>query len=207
GGKKDAIKARIASIQKELDKSTSDYDKEKLSERIAKLSGGVAKINVGGATESEVKEKKMRVEDAMHATKAAHQEGILPGGGVALLRASAGLKAPNDLTDDEGVGYGIVVRACRSPVRQIVENAGEDGNVVAKDVLANADKNYGYDARAGEYCDMIARGINDPTKVARSALQNAASVATQLLTSDAMVADMPKDEKKPAAGGGYGDMY
>ena len=115
-GKKDAIKARIASIQKELDKSTSDYDKEKLSERIAKLSGGVAKINVGGATESEVKEKKMRVEDAMHATKAAHQEGILPGGGVALLRASTGLKAPNDLTADEGVGYNIIVRACKSPI-------------------------------------------------------------------------------------------
>src|SRR6476469_4013956 len=208
-GKKDAIKARIVSIQKELDKSTSDYDKEKLSERIAKLSGGVAKINVGGATESEVKEKKMRVEDAMHATKAAHQEGILPGGGVALLRASAGLKDPNDLTDDEGVGYNIIVRACRSPIRQIVENAGEDGNVVAKDVLANADKNYGYDARAGEYADMVKKGIIDPTKVVRSALQNAVSVATLLLTSDALVAEMPKDEdkKKGGSGGGYDDMY
>ena len=208
-GKKDAIKARIASIQKELDKSTSDYDKEKLSERVAKLSGGVAKINVGGATESEVKEKKMRVEDAMHATKAAHQEGILPGGGVALLRASAGLKAPNDLTDDEGVGYAIVVRACRSPVRQIVENAGEDGNVVAKEVLANADKNYGYDARAGEYADLLKKGIIDPTKVVRSALQNAASVSILLLTSDAMIAEEQKDEekKKGGSGGGYDDMY
>src|SRR5439155_13320889 len=188
-------------------KSTSDYDKEKLSERIAKLSGGVAKINVGGATESEVKEKKMRVEDAMHATKAAHQEGILPGGGVALLRASNGLKAGDDLTEDEGVGYNIIVRACRSPIRQIVENAGEDGNVVAKEVLANDNRNYGYDARAGEYVDLLKKGIIDPTKVVRSALQNAASVATLLLTSDALVADMPKDEKKPAAGGGYGDMY
>src|SRR5204862_3575884 len=133
-GKKDAIKARIASIQRELDKSTSDYDKEKLSERIAKLSGGVAKINVGGATESEVKEKKMRVEDAMHATKAAHQEGILPGGGTALLRSSNGLTAPEELTADEEVGYRIVVRACKAPIRQIVENAGEDGNVVAAEI-------------------------------------------------------------------------
>jgi chaperonin GroEL len=208
GGKKDAIKARIGSIQKELEKSTSDYDKEKLSERIAKLSGGVAKINVGGATESEVKEKKMRVEDAMHATKAAHQEGILPGGGVALLRASDGMKVPETLTDDEKVGYNIVVRACRAPIKQIVENAGEDGNVVAKDVLAKKDKNYGFDARAGEYCDMIAKGIIDPAKVVRSALQNASSVATLLLTSDALIADMPKDEpKKGAAGGGYDDMY
>jgi chaperonin GroEL len=208
-GKKDAIKSRIATIQKELEKSTSDYDKEKLSERVAKLSGGVAKINVGGATESEVKEKKMRVEDAMHATKAAHQEGILPGGGTALLRASDGLKAGGDLTDDEKVGYNIIVRACRAPAKQIVENAGEDGNVVAKDVLANADKNYGYDARAGEYTDLMKRGIIDPTKVVRSALQNAASVATLLLTSDAMIAEEQKkdDTKKGAAGGGYDDMY
>jgi chaperonin GroEL len=207
-GKKEAIKARIASIQKELEKSTSDYDKEKLSERIAKLSGGVAKINVGGATESEVKEKKMRVEDAMHATKAAHQEGILPGGGVALLRASDGLKAPDDLTEDERVGYSIIVKACRAPLKQIVENAGEDGNVVAKEVLAKKEKNFGYDARAGEYCNMIDKGIIDPTKVVRSALQNAASVSTLLLTSDAMIAELPKDEpKKGAAAGGYDDMY
>ncbi len=206
-GKREAIKARVAQIQKELEKSTSDYDKEKLSERIAKLQGGVAKINVGGATESEVKEKKMRVEDAMHATRAAHQEGILPGGGVALLRASEGLK-PKDLTQDEEVGYNIVVRACKSPLKQIVENAGEDGNVVASEVLRNKDQNYGYDARAGEYTDLLKRGIIDPTKVVRSALQNAASVATLLLTSDALVADLPKEEKKsPAGGGGYDDMY
>ena len=208
GGKKDKIKSRIATIQKELEKSTSDYDKEKLQERVAKLSGGVAKINVGGATESEVKEKKMRVEDAMHATKAAHQEGILPGGGTALLRASDGLKATADLTDDEKVGYNIIVRACRAPLKQIVENAGEDGNVVAKDVLANPDKNFGYDARASEYTDLMKRGIIDPTKVVRSALQNAASVATLLLTSDAMIAEeQKKDDKKGAAGGGYDDMY
>jgi chaperonin GroEL len=208
-GKKQAIKDRITTIQKELDKSTSDYDKEKLSERIAKLSGGVAKINVGGATESEVKEKKMRVEDAMHATKAAHQEGILPGGGTALLRASNGLKPGGDLTDDEKVGYGIIVKACRAPVRQIVENAGTDGNVVINDILAKDDKNHGYDARAGEYTDLMKRGIIDPTKVVRSALQNAASVATLLLTSDAMIAEEQKkdDTKKGAAGGGYDDMY
>jgi chaperonin GroEL len=205
-GKKADIKNRIATIQKELDKSTSDYDKEKLSERVAKLSGGVAKINVGGATESEVKEKKMRVEDAMHATKAAHQEGILPGGGTALLRASNGLKAGSDLTDDEKVGYNIIVRACRAPIKQIAENAGDDGNVVAKDVLANGDKNFGYDARASEYTDLVKRGIIDPTKVVRSALQNAASVSTLLLTSDAMIAEeQKKDDKK--AGGGYDDMY
>ena len=206
-GKKDAIKARVAQIQRELDKSSSDYDKEKLSERIAKLQGGVAKINVGGATESEVKEKKMRVEDAMFATRAANQEGILPGGGVALLRASEGLKADN-LTDDEVVGYNIIVRACKAPLKQICENAGEDGNVIANEVLKNKDQNFGYDARVGEYADMVKKGIIDPTKVVRSALQNAASVSTLLLTSDALVADAPKDgEKKKGGGGGYEDMY
>src|SRR5205807_945962 len=153
-GKKDAIKGRITVIQRELDKSSSDYDKEKLSERIAKLSGGVAKINVGAATESEMKEKKARVEDAMHATRAANQEGILPGGGVALLRASEGLK-PKDLSTDEETGYKIVVRACKSPIVQIVENAGENGEVVANKVLENKSQNYGFDARRGVYCDMV----------------------------------------------------
>jgi chaperonin GroEL len=208
-GKKTDIEARIASIQKELEKSTSDYDREKLSERIAKLKGGVAKINVGGATETEVKEKKMRVEDAMHATKAAYQEGILPGGGVALLRAAHALQPPESLTDDEKVGYNIILRACRAPLRQIVENAGEDGNVITSKILENKDNNYGYDARAGEFCDMVKKGIIDPTKVVRSALQNAASVATLLLTSDALVAEEPKKEeaKKGAAGGNYDDLY
>jgi chaperonin GroEL len=204
--RKDAIQGRIQMIQKELDKSTSDYDKEKLSERIAKLSGGVAKINVGAATESEMKEKKARVEDAMHATRAAVQEGILPGGGVALLRAAEGLKAKGDLSHDEEVGYNIVVRACRSPIQQIAENAGEDGAVVMNKVLESKDSNYGYDARLDRYADMVKEGIIDPTKVVRSALQNAASVATLLLTSDALVADAPKEEKK-AAGGGMEDMY
>jgi chaperonin GroEL len=200
------VKARVAQIQRELDKSTSDYDKEKLSERIAKLQGGVAKINVGGATESEVKEKKMRVEDAMFATRAANQEGILPGGGVALLRASEGLKA-DGLTEDEATGFAIVVRACKAPLKQIADNAGEDGNVVAAEVLRNKETNHGYDARNNKYVDMVGKGIIDPTKVVRSALQNAASVATLLLTSDALVADAPKDGEKKKAGGGYDDMY
>src|SRR6267142_685466 len=206
-GKKADIQGRIGAIQRELDKSTSDYDKEKLSERIAKLSGGVAKLLVGAATESEMKEKKARVEDAMHATRAANQEGILPGGGVALLRASEGLK-PKGLATDEETGYNIVVRACKSPINQIAENAGVDGAIVAAKVLDNNSQNYGYDARSDRYCDMVKEGIIDPTKVVRYALQNASSVATLLLTSDALVADAPaKDEKKAGGGGGYDDMY
>src|SRR3954452_12549434 len=205
-GKKDQIKGRIQLIQRELEKSTSDYDKEKLSERIAKLSGGVAKINVGAATESEMKEKKARVEDAMHATRAANQEGILPGGGVALLRASEGLK-PKGLSPDEETGYNIVVRACKAPITQISENAGADGGIVAAKVLENDSQNYGFDARQDRYCDMVKEGIIDPTKVVRSALQNAASVSTLLLTSDALVAELPKEEKKGGGGGGGEDMY
>jgi chaperonin GroEL len=199
-GKKANIQARVGLIQRELEKSTSDYDKEKLSERIAKLSGGVAKINVGAATESEMKEKKMRVEDAMHATRAANQEGILPGGGVALLRASSGLK-PKGLSADEDAGYNIVVRACTAPLIQIMQNAGENGEVVANKISENDSANYGYDARMSKYCDMVKEGIIDPTKVVRCALENAASVSTLLLTSDALIADAPKDDKKPAPGG------
>jgi chaperonin GroEL len=205
-GKRADIQGRVALIQRELDKSTSDYDKEKLSERIAKLSGGVAKILVGAATESEMKEKKARVEDAMHATRAANQEGILPGGGVALLRAANGLK-PKDLLADEETGFNIVVRACRSPIVQIAANAGADGAIVAAKVLENSNQNFGFDARLDRYCDMVKEGIIDPTKVVRSALENASSVSTLLLTSDALVAEIPKDEKKPAGGGGYDDMY
>jgi chaperonin GroEL len=204
-GKKEAIQGRIQAIQRELDKSTSDYDREKLSERIAKLSGGVAKINVGAATESEMKEKKARVEDAMHATRAANQEGILPGGGVALLRATGSLKGEG-LNQDEKIGYDIVIRACRAPIQQIAENAGEDGAVVMNRVLESKDANFGFDARTDRYVDMVKEGIIDPTKVVRSALQNAASVSTLLLTSDALVAEIPKDEKKPA-GGGHDEMY
>lgn len=207
-GKKDGITGRVAQIQRELDKSTSDYDREKLSERIAKLSGGVAKLNVGGATESEVKEKKMRVEDAMHATRAANQEGILPGGGVALLRVAKLIK-PSGLTHDEEVGYNIIVRACSAPIKQIAQNAGQDGAVVASKVLENSTPTQGYDARADRYVDMVAEGIIDPTKVVRSALQNAASVSTLLLTSDALVAELPKEDKKSGGAGapGMDDMY
>jgi chaperonin GroEL len=205
-GKKEDIQGRIQAIQRELDKSTSDYDREKLSERIAKLSGGVAKINVGAATESEMKEKKARVEDAMHATRAANQEGILAGGGVALLRACQGLKGEG-LSQDEKIGYDIVLRACRSPIQQIAENAGQDGAVVMNAVLQNKEPHFGYDARLDRYVDMVKEGIIDPTKVVRCALQNAASVATLLLTSDALVAEIPKEEKKAAGGPGMDDMY
>ena len=206
-GKKQAIQGRIQPIQRELEKSTSDYDKEKLSERIAKLSGGVAKINVGAATESEMKEKKARVEDAMHATRAAIRKASCP----AAASPCCGLgrpEAPKDLSHDEEIGYDIVVRACKAPIQQIAENAGEDGAVVMNKVMESKEGNHGYDARLDRYCDMVKEGIIDPTKVVRSALQNAASVATLLLTSDALVADMPKEEKKPAGGGGgYDDMY
>jgi chaperonin GroEL len=205
-GKKEAITGRIEQIRRELEKSTSDYDKEKLSERMAKLSGGVAKILVGAATESEMKEKKMRVEDAMHATRAAVEEGILPGGGVALLRASLGLK-PKGLSHDEEIGYNIVVRACKAPIQQIAENAGVDGAIVESKVSENDNPHFGYDARLDRYVDMVKEGIIDPTKVVRCALQNAASVATLLLTSDALVAEIPKEEKPLPGAGGHEDMY
>jgi chaperonin GroEL len=196
-GKKEDIQGRIEQLKQELAKATSDYDKEKLNERIAKLSGGVAKILVGAATESEMKEKKMRVEDAMHATRAAVEEGILPGGGVALLRAATQCK-PSGLTHDEEVGYNIVLRACRAPIKQIAENAGLDGEIVASKVLENDNPHGGYDARLDRYVDMVKEGIIDPTKVVRCALQNATSVATLLLTSEALVAEIPKkEEKKP----------
>lgn len=196
-GRKEDIRGRIEQLKQELAKATSDYDKEKLNERIAKLSGGVAKILVGAATESEMKEKKMRVEDAMHATRAAVEEGILPGGGVALLRAATQCK-PSGLSHDEEVGYNIVLRACRAPIKQIAENAGLDGEIVANKVLESDNPHWGYDARLDRYVDMVKEGIIDPTKVVRCALQNAASVATLLLTSEALVAEIPKkEEKKP----------
>ena len=208
-GGHDAIKGRIEAIRREIADTKSDYDREKLEERLAKLAGGVAKINVGAATESEMKEKKARVEDALHATRAALEEGILPGGGVALLRASTTVK-PKDLIHDEEIGYNIIVRACESPLYQIAENAGKDGGVVVSKVVEGKG-NFGYDALKDEYTDLVKAGIIDPTKVTRYALQNAASVSTLLLTSDALIADMPKDdEKKPGGGGGHGgydDMY
>ena len=206
-GKSAEIKGRIEQIRREIENTTSDYDREKLEERLAKLAGGVAKINVGAATESEMKEKKARVEDALHATRAAVEEGILPGGGVALLRASAAVKA-NGLAHDEEVGYKIIQRACRAPLTQIADNAGVDGGIVCEKV-AEAKGAFGYNAASGEYVDMVKAGVIDPTKVTRTALQNASSVATLLLTSDALVAEKPKEEKGgPGPGGGGGeDMY
>jgi chaperonin GroEL len=207
-GKHADIKGRIEAIRREIAETKSDYDREKLEERLAKLAGGVAKINVGAATESEMKEKKARVEDALHATRAALEEGILPGGGVALLRASSALKTKG-LSHDEEIGFNIIVRSCSSPLDQIAENAGQDGGVVVAKV-ADGKGNFGYDALKDDYTDLVKAGIIDPTKVARYALQNAASVSTLLLTSDALIADAPKDdEKKPGGGGhgGYDDMY
>ncbi|MBL8809832.1 MAG: chaperonin GroEL [Planctomycetaceae bacterium] len=205
GGKKADIQARIEQIRRELENSTSDYDSEKLEERIAKLAGGVAQINVGAATESEMKEKKARVEDALHATRAAVEEGILPGGGVAMLRASTSVK-PGKLTHDEKVGYDIIVRACRAPLTQIADNAGVDGGVVCEKV-ASGEGNFGYNAATDKFEDMVKAGVIDPTKVTRTALQNAASVSTLLLTSDALIAEKPKDDHKKHAAGGAEDMY
>ncbi|MGO8751794.1 MAG: chaperonin GroEL, partial [Thermoguttaceae bacterium] len=206
-GKSTEIKGRIEQIRREIENTTSDYDREKLEERLAKLAGGVAKINVGAATESEMKEKKARVEDALHATRAAVEEGILPGGGVALLRASVAVK-PVDLNQDQEVGYKIVLRACRAPLTQIAANAGQDGGIVCEKV-AEGKGAFGYNALTAQYEDLVKAGVIDPTKVTRTALQNASSVATLLLTSDALVAEKPKKEKAPAMAGGGGDedMY
>lgn len=205
GGKSSEIKARIDQIRREIDNTSSDYDKEKLDERLAKLAGGVAKVNVGAATESEMKEKKARVEDALHATRAAVEEGILPGGGVALLRASSTVKSDESLSDDEQVGYNIILRACRAPLTMISENAGKDGGIVCEKV-ADAKGNNGYNALTDTYEDMVKAGVIDPTKVTRTALANASSVATLLLTSDALIADKPKDGA-PKGHGGDHDMY
>ena len=203
-GKKGDIKARIEQLRREIDNSTSDYDREKLEERLAKLSGGVAKVNVGAATESEMKERKARVEDALHATRAAASEGILPGGGVAVLRASSKVKVPADLTSDEKIGFEIVLRAVRAPLHTIASNAGQDGGIVCEKVL-NEKGNFGYNALTDEYEDLVAAGVIDPTKVTRTGLANAASVATLLLTSDALVAEKPEGHKD-SSGGDY-DLY
>jgi len=206
-GKDTDIKARIDQIRREIDSSTSDYDREKLEERLAKLAGGVAKVNVGAATESEMKEKKARVEDALHATRAAVEEGILPGGGVALLRSTAALSAGDDLNHDEQIGYEIVIRACRAPLSWIASNAGQDGGIVCERVLEGKKKNFGYNALTDEYEDLVEAGVIDPTKVARTALANAASVSILLLTSDALIAEKPKDENGKKGHGGDNDMY
>jgi chaperonin GroEL len=200
-GDKAEIEARVAQIRTQIEETTSDYDKEKLQERVAKLSGGVAVIKVGAATEVEMKEKKARVEDALHATRAAVEEGVVAGGGVALIRAEMAIAKLEGDNDDQTVGINILRRAVEEPLRQIVRNAGGDSSVVLN-AVAKGKGNYGYNAATGEYGDMIEMGILDPTKVTRYALQNAASVSGLLLTTEAMVADAPKDDE----GGGMPDM-
>src|SRR5471032_2536577 len=208
-GKEEGIKARVESIRKQVEEATSDYDKEKLQERVAKLAGGVAVIKVGAATEVEMKEKKARVEDALHANSAAVEEGIVPGGGVALLRARDAVSKIKTDNTDQAAGVKIVVRALEQPMREIARNAGDEPSVVINKVLEGKG-NFGYNAQTGEYGDMVAMGVLDPTKVTRYALQNAASVAALILTTDAMVAELPKDDKPQMGGGGgmggMGDM-
>jgi chaperonin GroEL len=207
-GKKKDIEDRITQIKAEIEETTSDYDREKLQERLAKLAGGVAVIRVGGATETEVKERKDRVDDAMHATRAAVEEGVLPGGGVALLRATEALKKVHTTNEDQKHGVEIVRKALSTPARQIAVNAGEDGSVIVGKILEKDQYAYGFDAQNGEYVNLVAKGIIDPTKVVRAALQNAASIAGLLITTEAMVAERPKkDSGAPAMpGGGMGGM-
>ncbi|MGZ9092509.1 MAG: chaperonin GroEL, partial [Rhodoplanes sp.] len=207
-GKKKDIEARVNQIKAQIEETTSDYDKEKLQERLAKLAGGVAVIRVGGATEVEVKEKKDRVEDALNATRAAVEEGIVAGGGVALLRAKKAVgKLANDNPDVQA-GINIVLKALESPLRQIVENSGFEGSVVAGKILENKSETFGFDAQREEYVDMVEAGIIDPAKVVRAALQDAASIAGLLITTEVMVAEMPREKGPPAmpGGGGMGGM-
>jgi chaperonin GroEL len=208
-GQTDAIQGKIKEIRAAIDKSTSDYDREKLQERLAKLAGGVAVINVGAATETEMKEKKARVEDALHATRAAVEEGIVPGGGVALLRAQKALDGLTLEDHDEQVGVSIVRRALEEPIRQIANNAGVEGSIVVAKVRENENAAFGYNARTDEYEDLVQSGVIDPTKVTRTALQNAASIAGLLLTTESVVVERPEKDKTPAmpGGGGMGDMY
>ena len=211
GGKAKDIEGRIKQLRAQMEDTTSDYDREKLQERLAKLAGGVAVIKVGAATETEMKEKKARVEDALHATRAAVEEGIVPGGGVALLRAASAARQPRSAEGDEKIGINIVRRACEEPVRQIVGNGGWEGAIVIEKIRANKDANYGFNAATGGYEDLVKAGVIDPTKVTRSALQNAASISALMLTTEAMICEIP--EKKSAApmggdhhGGGGGGM-
>ena len=205
-GSKDEIQGRIGQIKAQIEETTSDYDREKLQERLAKLAGGVAVIRVGGATETEVKERKDRVDDAMHATRAAVEEGVVAGGGVALLYATRALDGVKPANDDQRVGVEIVRKAIQWPARQIAENAGLDGAVVVGKLLESKDTNWGFDAQANEYGDLIARGVIDPAKVVRTALQDASSVAGLLITTEAMVAEKPKKESPMPAGGPGGGM-
>jgi chaperonin GroEL len=202
-GKHSEIEGRVKEIRSQIDKTTSDYDREKLQERLAKLVGGVAVIKVGAATETEMKEKKARVEDAMHATRAAVEEGIVPGGGVALARCVAALDKLK-LEGDEQIGVNIVKRALQEPMRQIVENAGEEGAVVLGKVLESKDTNYGFNALTNEYEDLVKAGVLDPTKVVRTALTNAGSIASLMLTTEALVAEIPEKKDAPMGGGGHG---
>jgi len=209
-GKKKDIEARVAQIKSQIEETTSDYDREKLQERLAKLAGGVAVIRVGGATEIEVKEKKDRVEDALNATRAAVEEGIVPGGGVALLRAKKAIgKLHNDNADVQA-GINIVLKALETPLRQIAENSGVEGSIVVNKILENKSETFGFDAQTEEYVDMVEKGIVDPAKVVRAALQDAASVAGLLVTTEAMVAEVPKEQPSmpamPGGGGGMGGM-
>jgi len=207
GGKKKDIEDRITQIKAQIEETTSDYDREKLQERLAKLAGGVAVIRVGGATEVEVKERKDRVDDAMHATRAAVEEGVLPGGGVALLRAGEALKKVRTHNEDQKHGVEIVRKALQAPARQIATNAGEDGSVIVGKILENSTYAFGFDAQGGEYVDMVKKGIIDPTKVVRQALQGASSVAGLLITTEAMVAELPKKkDAMPSMPGGGGGM-
>jgi chaperonin GroEL len=206
GGSTEAIKGRIEQIKNEIDNSTSDYDIEKLQERLAKLAGGVAQINVGAATEAEMKEKKARVEDALHACRAAVEEGILPGGGVAMLRTLKALDKVKSV-GDEKIGVDIVRRAVVAPIKQIAENAGLDGSIVAQKVMESKDNNFGYDALRKQYGDMVKFGVIVPTKVERAALQNGASIASLLLTTDAIVSEIPEKKETPPAGPPGGGMY
>ena len=212
GGDTDRIQGRIGEIKVAIEKSTSDYDREKLQERLAKLAGGVAVINVGAATETEMKEKKARVEDALHATRAAVEEGIVPGGGVALLRSQPCLDDVSGADTDEEIGIQIVRRAIEGPIRQIATNAGAEGSIIVEKVREADDNNFGYNAGTGEYEDLVAAGVIDPTKVTRTALQNAASIAGLLLTTEAVVVEKPEPEDAAAGaggmpGGGMGGMY
>jgi chaperonin GroEL len=207
-GKKADIEARVGQIKAQIEETTSDYDREKLQERLAKLAGGVAVIRVGGATEIEVKEKKDRVEDALNATRAAVEEGIVPGGGCALLRAKKAVGKITNENADVQAGINIVLKALEAPIRQIAENSGVEGSIVVGKILDNKDENFGFDAQNEEYVDMVAKGIIDPAKVVRTALQDAASVSGLLITTEAMVAELPKDAPPPmpAGGGGMGGM-
>jgi len=203
-GDSDAIKGRIKELETAMEKTTSDYDKEKLQERKAKLAGGVAVLSIGAATESEMKERKARVEDALHATRAAVEEGIVPGGGVALVRAQKVLKALRVAEPDEQIGVDIVRRALEEPIRMIAQNAGAEGSIVIEKVRSSKETNFGFNALTDTYEDLVQAGVMDPTKVVRSALQNAASIAGLLLTTEATVTE--RNERKPLGGGGGGPM-